>query len=105
VVFVHGMHGDGNSFRDLCSVLADHPDVRDAELLVFLFPANGSLACGGEMLAREMARVVRDPARASFVGHSAGGLVFRYYAEKKHGAFDRAVLLGVPHAGSQLTPL
>jgi hypothetical protein len=50
-----------------------------------------------------MKRVVRSPEKASFVCHSAGGLVFRCYAEKLGGGFDRAALLGVPSGGSLMT--
>jgi hypothetical protein len=57
------------------------------------------------MLTREVARTVHKPEKASFICHSAGGLVFRYYAEKKKGAFNKTVLLGVPNAGSEMTPL
>src|SRR5262249_6478839 len=64
-----------------------------------------SLAHAGRFLRNEMARVVRAPARASFVCHSAGGLVFRYYAERLGGALDPAPLLGAPHAGSRVQPL
>ncbi|MEX2285834.1 MAG: hypothetical protein WD648_02015, partial [Planctomycetaceae bacterium] len=40
-----------------------------------------------------------------FICHSAGGLVFRYYAEVAGGAFRRAVLQGTPHAGSDMAKL
>jgi hypothetical protein len=105
IIFVHGMHGDGDSFTAFRSYLDRRPEAKDVPILVFLFPANGSLTCGGEMLTREVARTVRKPERASFICHSAGGLVFRYYAEKKRGAFHRAVLMGTPNAGSEMTPL
>src|SRR5204863_7994825 len=81
VIFVHGMHGDGDSFQAFRAYLAEQRAAAGVPVLVFLFPANGSLACGGEMLHREVARTVRKPERASFISHSAGGLVFRYYAE------------------------
>src|SRR5262249_32076056 len=71
-------------------------------LLCFRYPNNQGLAPSGEFLAREMARVVRSPDRAVFVCHSAGGLVFRDYAERKGSAFDRAIFLGTPHGGSSV---
>src|SRR5439155_2317862 len=105
VVFIHGMHGDDGSFRHFLAFLASDKRTAGRPLLVFRHPGNGSLAHSGRFLRNEMARVVASPARASFVCHSAGGLVFRYYAEKLGGDFDRAVLLGTPNAGSLLTPL
>jgi pimeloyl-ACP methyl ester carboxylesterase len=105
VVFVHGMHGGEDSFETFREFLSDRRETKETPILVYLFPANGSLACAGEMLAREMKRGVQKPEFVKFICHSAGGLVFRYYAEKKRGGFDRAVLMGVPHRGSEMTPL
>jgi hypothetical protein len=70
---------------------------------MFRYPNDGSLARAGRFLGNEMARVVRSPRRASFVCHSAGGLVFRYYAEKLRGDFHCAAFLGTPHGGTRMT--
>ncbi len=105
VVFVHGLHGDDDSFEEFLEFVAKRPEAKGVALLVFRYPANGSLVHAGRYLRNEMARVVRDPKKASFVCHSAGGLVFRYYAEKEGGAFDRVVTLGTPHGGSRMTSL
>jgi len=105
VIFIHGMHGDDGSFREFLAAVASDRRATGRPLLVFRHPGNGSLVHSGRFLRNEMARVVRSPARASFVCHSAGGLVFRYYTEKLRGEFDRAVLMGTPHTGSLLTPL
>jgi Zn-dependent protease with chaperone function/pimeloyl-ACP methyl ester carboxylesterase len=105
VIFVHGMHGDDDSFRTFLAFLAEDRRTTGRPLLVFRHPGNGSLVHSGRFLRNEMTRVVARPDRATFICHSAGGLVFRYYAEKLHGDFDRAVLLGTPNAGSLLTPL
>jgi Zn-dependent protease with chaperone function/pimeloyl-ACP methyl ester carboxylesterase len=105
VVFVHGLHGDEDSFEEFLEFVAKRREAKGVELLVFRYPGNGSIVHAGRYLRNEMARVVRDPKRASFVCHSAGGLVFRYHAEKEGGAFDRAVMLGTPHGGSRMTGL
>jgi pimeloyl-ACP methyl ester carboxylesterase len=99
LVLLHGMAGDETTFRKL---LAKEPPVR---VLVFRYPNNGSLAHAAAFLKSEVGRVVRSPELAVFVGHSAGGLVFRAYAERLEGKFHRAVFLGTPHRGSNLVDL
>ena len=49
-----------------------------------------------------MRRVVVEPDKAVFVCHSSGGLVFRWYAEVRHGGFDKAIFLAVPNAGTRM---
>jgi Zn-dependent protease with chaperone function len=105
VVFVHGLRGGKESFAAYLAFFAKAPELRGRKLLVFRYPNNASLARCGRYLSREMRRVVTGPRKAVFVCHSAGGLVFRHYAEVGRGDFDRAVLLATPHAGSDLTGL
>jgi hypothetical protein len=105
VVFVHGMLGGTESLRAYLRAFDESPALRGRKPLVFRYPGNGSLARSGLFLAHEVARVVSAPERAHFICHSAGGLVFRYYAEVARGGFDRATLLATPNAGSDLTNL
>jgi hypothetical protein len=49
--------------------------------------------------------VIAAPDKAVFICHSAGGLVFRFYAEIKKGAFGQAFLLATPNLGSEMTAL
>jgi pimeloyl-ACP methyl ester carboxylesterase/Zn-dependent protease with chaperone function len=105
VVFVHGMGGGKGSFRDCLLYFGERRELRSRALLVFRYPGNGSLALAGRFLLDRIRRVLRSPEEATFVCHSAGGLVFRYYAERLAGRFHRAVILGTPHAGSNLTDL
>jgi hypothetical protein len=105
VIFVHGLRGSRNSFRAYLRYLAERLELRGRALLVLRHPNNASLARCGRFLHREVERVVAAEARPAFVCHSAGGLVFRYYAEVLGGWFDRAVLLATPHRGSNLTGL
>ena len=105
LVFVHGLGGGRSSFRAFLAAAAARPETRHRPLLVFAYPADGGLARCGRFLSREVGRVVASPENATFVCHSAGGLVFRHYAEACRGEFGRAFLLGTPHEGSDLTEL
>ena len=105
VVFVHGLRGDRETFSALIGRLREQSEADDHQLLVFRYPNNDSLARAGLFLHREMARVAASPEKTVFVCHSAGGLVFRFYAERKQGEFGRAVFLGTPHAGSDMIRL
>lgn len=105
IVFVHGLRGGNESFAAYLRAFASAPELRGRTLLVFRYPGNGSLARAGRFLASEMGRVMAAPERTAFVCHSAGGLVFRYYAEVLREGFEQAHLLGVPNQGSNLTAL
>lgn len=105
IVFVHGFAGKETTFENFFRRLHDMQAAEKHRILFFRYPNNGSLSAAGEMLTREMARVVDSPEWTLFVCHSAGGLALRYYAEKKRGQFDRAIFLGTPHAGTELTEL
>ncbi len=105
LVFVHGFAGKEASFENFFRSLNDRTEAKTRRVLFFRYPNNGSLSAAGEMLAREMKRVVAAPEQAVFICHSAGGLAFRFYAEKRQGRFDRAIFLGTPHGGTGLTQL
>jgi pimeloyl-ACP methyl ester carboxylesterase len=105
IVFVHGFHGSTRTFRDYLHTFARQPELRERKLLVFRYPNNASLCLCGQFLHNEMRRAVAAPEKAVFVCHSAGGLVFRWYAEARKNPFDRAILLSTPNEGSSLTSL
>src|SRR5262249_5242566 len=105
IVFVHGMYGGKDSFALFLRFFAEQKDCAHRPLLIFRHPGNSSLARSGLLLSRQVKEVIGSPARATFVWHSAGGLVFRFYAEKLRGEFERAVILATPHQGSDLTRL
>lgn len=105
IVLVHGWYGTQETWGAMLRHLGEQKELSDRPLLVFRHPANGSLARSGRFLANQMKLVVAKPEQATFVCHSAGGLAFRWYAEKLSGGFDRAVFLGTPHGGSDLTGL
>src|ERR1019366_2506443 len=74
-------------------------------LIVFRYPATGSIARCGKFLANQVRDLVPVQTPLTFVCYSAGGLVFRTYAERLNGSFDRAIFIATPHAGSDLTQL
>ncbi|HTU22487.1 MAG TPA: M48 family metalloprotease [Gemmataceae bacterium] len=105
IVFVHGFRGSMRTFRDYLQAFTKDDQLRRRKLIVFRYPNNASLGRCGQFLVSEMRRVVVAPEKAFFVCHSAGGLVFRWYAERSKLPFDRAVLLSTPNEGTGLTSL
>jgi hypothetical protein len=105
IIFVHGLRGTERSFREYFLFFSQQKELKDRPLLVLRCPNNESLSRCGEFLTNEMKRVVAEPERAVFVCHSAGGLIFRWYAEVRRGGFDRAVLLAPPNGGSVMAQL
>lgn len=105
IVFVHGMEGDGSSYSLLLKRLAAAESAAGIPLLVLQYPNDQSLARSGEFLRAELKRVCGNCRNVDFVCHSAGGLVFRFYAEVRRGEFRRAVFHGTPHGGSDLARL
>ena len=105
IIFVHGFRGSMQTFRFYLQAFAKDRDLSRRKLIVFRYPNNSSLGRCGHFLTNEMRRVVVAPEKAFFVCHSAGGLVFRWYAEVSKRPFDRAVLLSTPNEGTSLTTL
>jgi pimeloyl-ACP methyl ester carboxylesterase len=105
IVFVHGFRGSMDTFRDYLRAFSTNKDLNQRKFLVFRYPNNASLSRCGQFLCNEMHRVVAAPEKAVFVCHSAGGLVFRWYAEARKQPFERAVLLSTPNKGTSLTEL
>ncbi len=105
IVFVHGFRGSMRTFRDYLKAFAADRELSRRKLLVFRYPNNASLGRCGQFLHNEMRRVLAAPDKAFFVCHSAGGLVFRWYAELRKQPFDRAILLSSPNEGTSVTAL
>lgn len=106
IVLVHGLVGSRRTYTDLIRRLVAESAFRQWEFLVFEYPNTDSLAKCGRFLDREMSRVfVEGGGNTDFIAHSAGGLVFRYYAEVRGGKFHRAIFQATPHGGSSLALL
>lgn len=105
VIFVHGMGSRLRHWRAFAAALAEHGPARKTRLVAFRYPDSESLARAGKALQREIDRVFASAENVDFLCHSAGGLVFRYYAEVGGGEFRRAVFLGTPQHGSDLVEL
>lgn len=105
IIFVHGFRGSVRTFRAYLQTFAKDDDLSKRKLIVFRYPNNSSLSRCGQFLVNEMRRAVVAPEKAFFVCHSAGGLVFRWYAETRKRPFERAIMLSTPHKGTSLTAL
>ena len=107
VVCIHGMESSREVWQPLLTRFADESTAAktNRKLFAFRYPADDSLARSGKFLQRELQRVCGSAKQIDFVVHSAGGLVFRWYAEVERGEFRRAVFLGTPHQGSDLARL
>lgn len=105
IVLVHGMQSRLKMFRPLVQHLAEDPSAHGVRILGFQYPNDASLARSGKFLKREVDRVYESSAGADFVCHSAGGLVFRDFAEVEGGRFHKAVFVATPHSGSALSRL
>jgi len=102
IVFVHGIESGIGGHRTIIRELGTYDDARDIALLGFAYPDDDSLARSGAFLKGELKRAGAKAAGFDFVCHSAGGLVFRYYAEVKVGEFRQTIFQGTPHFGSDL---
>ncbi|HUG93258.1 MAG TPA: M48 family metalloprotease [Planctomycetaceae bacterium] len=105
VVLIHGMGSSLAKFVPLARALDELDTAERLVLLGFQYPGDASLARAARALTREMAAFGDDARRLDFVGHSAGGLVFRWYAEIEGGEFRQAIFEGTPHGGSDLARL
>ena len=102
LVFCHGLKGNEETFKYFIEEVAKNMGVGNMELLVFRYPNNQSLSRSGQFLTTEINRVFKDPKRVQFICHSAGGLVFRHYAEINNGSYGNAFFIGTPHKGSDI---
>ena len=105
VVCIHGMESDLHIYRPLMRFLCDADEAQGARVFGFQYPSDASLARIGEFFVRELERTCESTRGIDFVCHSAGGLVFRYFAEVQQGEFRRAVLQATPNFGSDLAKL
>jgi Zn-dependent protease with chaperone function len=105
VVYIHGMESSLRIYLPLMNRMASDAAGMRFRILGFQYPNDESLARSGKFLKREMQRVCASSKNVDFVCHSAGGLVFRQYAEVEGGDFHHVYFLGTPHYGSDLAAL
>lgn len=106
IVLVHGMESNLDVMTPLAAAITADVQFDPATLIVgFQYPSDAGLARSGRFLTKEIGRFWNANDHLDFVCHSAGGLVFRWYAEVERGAFHQAVFLGTPHDGSDLARL
>jgi Zn-dependent protease with chaperone function len=105
VICIHGMESDLRIYQALMQKLAAQQSVPKLRVLGFQYPSDESLSRVAKYFEHEMQRVCRSANEVDFVCHSAGGLVFRHYAEVDRGEFRRAIFQGTPHGGSDLARL
>ncbi|MTE20645.1 alpha/beta fold hydrolase [Streptomyces sp. TRM43335] len=72
-------------------------------------PLTCDIRCAAERLAEHVEKVCEssDRRRIDVVGHSLGGLIARYYAQRMGGdaRIRTLVTLGTPHTGTRVAPL
>ncbi len=106
IVFVHGMESSLETFGPMMHAFAAKAAQNQRpKLLGFQYPGNGSLARMSLFLQNELKRTDAKLLQFDFVCHSAGGLVVRMATEVHAMPFRRAVFIGTPHGGSDLTRL
>jgi pimeloyl-ACP methyl ester carboxylesterase len=105
VVLIHGMESDPRTWNPLVEELLSDTEFAGRPFVSMHYPGDGSLTQAAHALTRELAEHVPQAGAADYIGHSAGGLIFRYYAEMLGGGFHRAVLVGVPNRGSDMAAL
>lgn len=102
LVFCHGLKGNEETFMSFIKAVGENKLMAEKEILVFRYPNNQSLSRSGQFLTSEINRVFKDQKKVQFICHSAGGLVFRHYAEINNGSYGNAFFIGTPHKGSDI---
>ena len=103
LVFIHGLKGNQETFKDFIENVAKNKKTETSEILVFRYPNIESLSRSGQFLTNEIKRVFQDPQKIQFICHSAGGLVFRYYTEVNGGLYRQVFFIATPHKGTSMT--
>ncbi|MEU9332133.1 alpha/beta fold hydrolase [Streptomyces sp. NPDC048290] len=107
VVLLHGFIDNRSVFVLLRRYLAQHG--REQVVSLNYSPLTCDIRTAAELLGRHIealcARTGSD--RVDIVGHSLGGLIARYYAQRLGGDLRvrTLVTLGTPHSGTRVAPL
>jgi pimeloyl-ACP methyl ester carboxylesterase len=107
VVLLHGFIDNRSVFLLLRRSLAQHGR-QQVESLNYS-PLTCDIRVAAELLGRHIEEVCErtGSSRVDIVGHSLGGLIARYYAQRLGGdaRVRTLVTLGTPHAGTRVAPL
>ncbi|TGA96555.1 alpha/beta fold hydrolase [Streptomyces sp. MZ04] len=107
VVLLHGFIDNRSVFVLLRRALAQHGR-RHVESLNYS-PLTCDIRTAAELLGRHIAEICERTGhdRVDIVGHSLGGLIARYYAQRLGGdkRVRTLVTLGTPHSGTRVVPL
>jgi pimeloyl-ACP methyl ester carboxylesterase len=107
VVLLHGFIDNRSVFVLLRRSLAQHGR-QQIESLNYS-PLTCDIRTAAELLGRHIEEICERTghARVDIVGHSLGGLIARYYAQRLGGDLRvrTLVTLGTPHAGTRVVPL
>ncbi|MEV0320127.1 lipase family alpha/beta hydrolase [Streptomyces sp. NPDC050658] len=107
VVLLHGFIDNRSVFVLLRRSLAQHGS-RHVESLNYS-PLTCDIRTAAELLGRHIEEICERTghARVDIVGHSLGGLIARYYAQRLGGdnRVRTLVTLGTPHSGTRVVPL
>ncbi|MFJ3227812.1 esterase/lipase family protein [Streptomyces sp. NPDC086783] len=107
VVLLHGFIDNRSVFVLLRRSLAQHGRQR-VESLNYS-PLTCDIRTAAELLGRHIEEICERTghARVDVVGHSLGGLIARYYAQRLGGdsRIRTLVTLGTPHTGTRVVPL
>ena len=105
IVLIHGMETRLETWTEVLALIAADPELAKRPVIGFHYPGDGSLTRAAHALQRLIRERKTPISQADFICHSAGGLVFRYYAEVLKGPYRRAILVATPHQGSNLAKL
>ncbi|MDQ0992576.1 triacylglycerol lipase [Streptomyces sp. V3I7] len=107
VVLLHGFIDNRSVFVLLRRSLAQHSGQR-VESLNYS-PLTCDIRAAAELLGRHIEEICErtGSTRVDIVGHSLGGLIARYYAQRLGGdaRVRTLVTLGTPHSGTRVAPL
>ena len=102
IILIHGAQSDALSMLPLGRYLQQEASLDGRRILLLQYPNDAAISRSGRYLAQLIKRMNLRPRDADFICYSAGGLVFRWYAEVEEGMFHQSIFIGTPHHGTPL---